>query len=195
MSKSNVKSYSDLQLLNRVKELDTFKKIPDEYWVIGVQSNEDAFNKFDDKFYVFKGEEFVMVMGGTTNAGKSGLEGYDKYGLEGVAVWKTDIFYSDLYKRGLHKGKIDAYRQNKPIFYFRDKDKDKKAEQQGELKHGIIYANFHGSTYNKGSKVVKENIGGWSIACQVVSDNSKYEKFLNITKDQKYLSYCLLMEF
>jgi len=193
--KTNVKSYTDEQLLNRVAKIQGFNGYPEDYWVIGVQSNEDEFNKFDDKFYLFKGKEFIMVTSGTTNAGKSGLEGYDKYGLVGVAVWKTDIIYYNLFKRGLHKGKMEAYRQDKPIYYYRDKDKDQKAEQVGELKHGIIYANMHGSTYNKGSNVVKADIGGWSIACQVYNDNDAYEKFLDITEGQKYLSYALIKEF
>ena len=114
MAKSNVKKYTDQQLLDRVSSLDTFKGFPANYWMIGVQSNEDAFNKFDDKFYLFKGTEFIMVTTGTTNAGAKGLQGFDSFGLPGTAVWKTDIIYYDLFKRGLHKGKMDAYRQHQP---------------------------------------------------------------------------------
>lgn len=193
---SNVRRYTDEQLLNRVKSLESFKNFPSGYWGIGVASNEDEFDKFDDKFYLFKGKEFVMVANSfTTNAGRSGLKGFDQFGLPGTAVWKTNMFYKDLFIRGLHKGKMEAYRQNRPIYYYRDSDKDEKAEQQGELHYGVIYANLHGSTYKKGSKVKKEKIGGWSIACQVFGDNEEYERFLEITKGQKFLSYAIIEEF
>lgn len=195
MAKTNVKSYTDEQLLDRVAGLSEFNGYPEGYWGIGVQSNEDEFDKFDDKFYLFKGTKFIMVTSFTTNAGRKGLEGFDSFGLPGTAVWKTDVIYYDLFRRGLHKGKMDAYRQHKPIYYYRDNDKDKAAEEQGELHHGVIYANLHGSTYNKGSKVEKSNIGGWSIACQVFNKNKDYEKFLDITKEQKYLTYALIKEF
>ena len=195
MGRSNVRAYTDQELLDAVSKCTGFKGFPQGYWGIGVQSKEDAFDKFDDKFYLFNGTKFVMVSDYfTTNAGKSGLLGYDQFGLEGTAVWKTNVIYYDLFKQGLHKGKMEAYRQDKPIYYYRDSDKDKKAEEQGDPRFGVIYANLHGSTYEKGKAIVKENIGGWSIACQVFGDNTDYEKFLEITKNQKLLSYALIKE-
>lgn len=192
---NNVKSYTDKQILDRVKSLDTFKYIPKNYWCVGVQSQEDETNTFDDKFYVYKGEEFIMVLTGTTNAGKNALEGYDKLGLSGAAVWKTDVIYYDLFSPGKHKGKMDAWRQVKPIHYYRDSDKDGKAEQQGELHYGIIYANFHCNNYNLKSRAVKKLINGWSYGCQVVNMIGKYVKLMTMTHSQKYITYSLLKEF
>ena len=64
-----VRTYNDKQLLDKVKTLPNFKSIPSEHWILGVRSNEDNPNSFDDKFYLFKGEEFVWMTSGTTNPG------------------------------------------------------------------------------------------------------------------------------
>jgi len=192
---TNVKSYTDEQLLNRVKSLDSFNGIPEDYWILGVQSNEDETNKFDDKFYVFKGEEFVMVTTGTTNAGINGLKGYDKYNKYGVAVWKTDEWCYGVWKFGKHKGKMDALRQVKPIKYYRDGDKDGKAEQLGKMYEGIIYVNFHCNTYNEDNTIVRDLIGGWSLGCQVCNNTPDYYEIIDLTKKQSSVTYCLIEEF
>jgi len=194
--RTNVKSYTDDQLLARVKShAEGFTHFPTDYWCIGIQSNEDAFNEFDDKFYLFKGKKFIRVMSGTTNAGKQALKGYDKAGLAGAAVWKTDVIYYGVFAPGKHKGKMDAWRQVEPIYYYRDNNKDDKADQTGKLWFGIIYANFHTATYDKTSRAIKKLINGWSWACQVVNDPQKYYKTMRETFHQKRITYALLKEF
>ena len=110
-----MKNYTDKQLLDKVKSLPSFKQIPKDYWILGVQSNEDKFNEFDDKFYLFNGEKFVMVTTGTTNAGLTGLKNYNTYNPEGCAVIKTNEWYYSLWSTGLHRGKMRALRQATPI--------------------------------------------------------------------------------
>lgn len=38
----SVRKYKDKDLLNKVKELDSFEKIPANYWALFVRSNEDT---------------------------------------------------------------------------------------------------------------------------------------------------------
>lgn len=192
---SNVRGYGDQELLDRVKGLPSFKKIPKNYWILGVQSNEDETNKYDDKFYVFKGEEFIMVTTGTTNAGINGLKGYDKYNKYGVAVWKTDEWYPGVWKFGKHKGKMDALRQVKPIKYYRDGNKNGKSEEIGKEYSGIIGVNFHTNTYNKRSEAIKTLIGGWSLGCQVCNNTPHYNRIIDLVRDQASVTYCLIKEF
>lgn len=192
---SNVQGYTDLQLINRVKSLPSFKKIPRDYWVLGVQSQEDEFNVFDDKFYLFKGHKFILVTNGTTNAGLSGLKGYAKYNKKGCAVIKTDQWYYDLWKFGYHKGRMAALKQRKPILYYRDWNKNQKAEQIGKVYEGIIGINFHTVTYGAVQGFWRRLIGGWSVGCQVANIVRTYYKILQLTKDQKTVSYCLIDEF
>lgn len=193
---SNVKSYTDAQLLERVELIGGTIPNIGKYLIIGVQSQEDAFNFFDDKFYVFDGTQFKQVSTGTTNAGKTALKAFDSYGLSGAAVWKTDVFYSDLYQRGLHKGRMRALRQAKPIYFYRDSDKDNQAEEQGKLHHEVIYANMHGVDYDPYSEITKQFINGWSFACQVWNRMGDYRQMIRATWDRnKPVDYCLLKEW
>lgn len=193
---TNVRQFTDKELLNKVECIGG--KIPNKgkYLVIGVQSLEDGFNIFDDKFYVFDGSSFVMVSTGTTNAGKTALEHFDRYKLEGTAVWRTNQFIEDCYKPGYHKGKMKALRQNKPIEYYRDSNKNQQAEESGKLHSGIIWANMHGVDYNPFSQIIKQNIGGWSFGCQVWNRMSDYRMLINATwKRNKTIDYALLKEW
>lgn len=191
---SNVKKYTDNQLLNRVKNLPSFKGYPKDFWILGVQSNEDEFNKFDDKFYLFRGETFVMVTTGTTNAGVNGLLRYDTYNPEGYAVVKTNEWYYDVWKFGKHRGKMDALRQVRPFLISRDGNKDKKVDETAP-KSALVGINFHANTYNMANTEVKEIIGGWSLGCQVCNNTPDYVKIINYVKPQRYVTYCLLKEF
>lgn len=193
---SAVKQYSNYELLQRVDAIGG--KVPNigKYLIIGVQSQEDTFNLFDDKFYVFDGNQFKQVSSGTTNVGKTALLNFDHYDLHGAAVWKTDQFVEDCFKPGLHKGRMKALRANKPIFYYRDSDKDNKAEEQGKLHYENIWANMHGVSYDPYTNTIKNNINGWSFACQVWNNMSAYRQMIKATWDRgDTVDYCLLKEF
>lgn len=188
-------NYTDEQLLTRLREIGGHTT-EGKYLIIGVQNSDDSFNEFDDKFYLFFGDEFVMATTGTTNPGKNALLNYDKAGLSGAAVLKTDEFYVNAFRNGLHKGRMEALRQNVPFKYYRDADKDEKAEQGGELHEGIIYANFHGVDYDPKSKAVKTNINGWSYGCQVSNNMKDYHEINRLTKANPHqIDYALLAEF
>lgn len=193
---SNVKQYTDKQILSRIEKIGG--KIPNsgKYHIVGIQSQEDAFNLFDDKFYVFDGSTFLQVSTGTTNAGKTALMHFDEYNLKGAAVWKTDVWYKDIYFPGHHKGRMKALRQVKPAYFYRDTDKDEKAEEQGELEFKIIYANMHGVDYDPYSSIIKQNINGWSFGCQVWNRMSDYRQMIKATwARNKSVNYSLLKEW
>lgn len=189
-----MKNYTDEQLLNRVKGLKSFIRIPNDYWILGVQSKEDKFNEFDDKFYLFKGEKFIMVTTGTTNAGLTGLKHYDTYNPEGCAVIKTDEWYYTLWRPGLHKGKMRALKQYSAIKYYRDWNKNDKAEEIGKMREGIIGINFHTASYQP-YNVIARLIGGLSTGCQVANNTADYYKILDYIGNQDVVSYCLIKEF
>ena len=189
-----MKNYTDEQLLNRVKGLKSFIRIPNDYWILGVQSKEDKFNEFDDKFYLFKGEKFIMVTTGTTNAGLTGLKHYDTYNPNGCAVIKTDEWYYTLWRPGLHKGKMRALKQYSAIKYYRDWNKNDKAEEIGNINEGVIGINFHTASYQP-YNVITRLIGGWSTGCQVANNTADYYKILDYIDNQDVVSYCLIKEF
>lgn len=192
---TNVKNYNDKQILDRVKSLKSFNGIPQGYWIVGVRSNEDAPNKYDDKFYLFNGEQFVKVVTGTTNPGTPILQGgYLKYNKVGAAVVKADEVYYDVWKFGLHQGKMPALKQVGPFIVYRDGNKDGKSEEIGAPITGSGYGiNFHTCSYLE--KVVGENIGTWSAGCQVINNTEQYYMIINLIKNQNRITYCLLNEF
>ena len=191
-----VRKYTDNELLDRVKSLESFKDIPKGYWLLGVRSNEDTPNIFDDKIYLFKGEKFVLVTSATTNPGTPTLKQFEKVNKAGAAVLKSDVWYYNLWKYGRHNGKIEALLQiGNSVQVYRDKDKDSKSEEQGELQTGYFGINFHPNTYDVTADNTVATIGWWSAGCQVVNDMDKYREMIKLLKTEKAVSYCLLKEF
>lgn len=189
-----VRKYTDLELIERVESLESFKGWKKGIFDIWVRSSEDIFDRFDDKVYTFECEEdgqrpkFVMVCTGTSNAGAQGLKQFDKYNTLGCAILKSDVLVYDSHVYGLHKGKYAAYRQNKGFPYFRDGDKDNKAEEIGKEYNNIIGANCHAAGEN--STV----IGGWSLACLVRNVKAQYNRWMTFM-NKRPLSVAILSEF
>lgn len=196
---SNVRPLTDKEILDRVKtHAQGFIDYPNNFWMIYVRSKENAFNVFDDKRYLFNGTKFVAVATCTTNAGKYGLKSFAEYNKLGCAVLKADYIVYDYLIDGLHKGKAEAWKQNKPWPYYRDNDGDDLAEEIGKLYYDIIGANAHSSTYVKGSDNVTKLIGSWSTACMVDDDNDKFERdhtLVTETNKQELMTMCILNEW
>ena len=190
-----VRPYTDKQLLEKVKSLSSFGKIPAGYWLLGVRSLDDLPNRFDDKIYLFKGEEFVLVTSATTNAGTPTLRQFEKINKDGAAILKADEWYYNVWKYGKHNGKVEALLQlGNKVTVYRDTDKDDKSEEQGKLQEGYFGINFHPNTYDL-SKPSGTTIGWWSAGCQVVNNVSNYKLMIQLLKREKLVSYCLINEF
>lgn len=190
---SNVRNYTSQQLLDRVKTMPNFKGFPQSGVLdVWVRSNEDEYNRFDDKVYSFecfpaKDPVFKMVCSGTSNAGAVGLKEFAKYNGLGCAVLKSDWIVYNSHVYGLHKGK-PAYRQSKGFPYFRDNNKNEKAEEIGKEYNDIIGANCHRA--GAASTV----IGGWSTACLVRNIEVDFLKWLSFM-GKRSLSVVILNEF
>jgi len=192
-----VRTYTDKQLLDQVKALPDFKGYPKNRWIIGVRSNEDEPDRFDDKFYVYDHKKFVMVMTGTTNPGVSILKKFEQFNREGTAIVKPDNWYYDLWIYGLHRGKIPALLQRgNKISVYRDDNRDEKSDETGKLYSGYFGINFHLNSYNLDSEIKKEYIGNWSAGCQVPNDPKKYKILMDSFKGHsEKITYVLLTEF
>ena len=197
--KSNVKNYTDKELIKKVVSLSSYRQIPTDYWILGVRSQEDAPDEFDDKFYLFRGKKFIAVMSGSTNSGVYGLLNFNKWNSKGCAVMKSDEWYYDLWTPGYHNGKMKALRQMKSCKFYRDNNKDKKIDESGQLYQGIIGLNFHTASYSKDPKFIEKFkariIGQWSVGCQVANDMKEYMNWIDILWKQDRVTYCLIKEF
>lgn len=189
---SNVRSYNDAELIERVKGLSSFDGLPNGILDVWVRSNEDEFDKFDDKVYTFDCSggipNFIMVCSGTTNAGAVGLKHYARWNSRGCAILKANEIVYNSHVWGLHKGQYAAYVQAKGFAYYRDNNKNDKAEEIGQVYYDIIGANCHKAGWRS------NHIGGWSVACLVRNVEPQFKawmKFMN----QRPLSVCILQEF
>ncbi len=198
MSDNNVRSYTDEQILNRVKEMNSFVHIPQGYWFCFIRSNEDAYNKFDDKAYMFKGETFIGVTSCTTNSGAYGLKNFRKWNKHGAALLKADMWYYTAWMRGMHKGKMQAWRQTgAKVAVYRDSNGDHRTDAVGKVYWGYFGINIHTVSYNSLANIVKRYIGGWSVGCMVLNATRIYRKFLSLVdkSEQKEMTACVLTEF
>ena len=172
---SNVRSYTNEELIKRVESLKSFDGWKGIFFV-GVRSKEDEPNKFDDKFYLFdcrSGKpKFVMVANGTTNPGSKALRLFSRYNSKGAAVWATDIIVYDSHINARHKSDPNSYRQDKKLPYHRDGNKNNKSEEIGKLYWGIIWMNIHKAGW------FSKLIGWWSAGCQVFNIRWQWKKFI-----------------
>ena len=203
---TSIKEYTDKELLTKVKNLEGFVRIPSGHWIIGVRSNEDLYDTYDDKFYEFVGENFVRVLTGTTNSGgkqlRGGFKTFNKYGS---AILKADEWYYDVWEYGLHRGKMPSLRQRgSKVKVYRDGNMNDKAEEIGKQISGWYGINYHTNTYDFSKKslgILKWFIGNWSAGCQVINNREEYLeqmdnfRLLHNIGEQKLVTYCLLNEF
>ena len=188
--------YTDEQLLARVEtHAQGFEGWKPGLYFIAVRSKADVMDAFDDKGYIFncrtagRRPEFKMVVTCTTNAGSYGLREYKKYQQTGCAVLKSNAIVYDSHVRGPHKN-YTAYKQVKSFPYFRDSDKDNKAEETGEEKSGVIAANIHRASPSKVSSVIYN----WSVACIVMNRPDEFKAFMAYANGRP-VSLCILKEF
>lgn len=205
MERTAVKNYTDAQILARVREvarLTPNQNLP-KYLLVGIRSEEDTPDIFDDKFYLYIDGKFQLVTSGTTNPGLSILRGgFKKYNKQGAAILKSDKLYLDVYKYTdgkevrLHRGKMVALRQVRNMEYYRDNDLNSKANESGQLYTGNWSTNFHFNSYNlKEQKNLRFTIGDWSAGCQVANNLKDYLAILELCKPAEAVSYALLKEF
>ena len=184
------------ELLQKAKKADGYIGIPDGVWILGIRSNTDIHDAFDDKFYLFKGECYLMNLTGTTNSGTYGLLNFHLWNKNGTAVLKTNQWSYDCWKEGLHKGKMRALVQVGKMYYYRDNDKDSKNEELGKLLYDKgMGINYHTVSYDKKKNFIGKLIGQWSVGCQCPNNVEDYYKSLDLIPKGQLVSYCLIKEF
>lgn len=199
---TNVKNYTDENLINRMVSLPSFKGIPFGFHIIAVRSNEDEPDKFDDKLYLFSGSVCFGVMSCTTNSGTYGLKNFSKWNKNGTAVVKSDEVYYDVFEKSdgkkirHHNGKGECLRQVGKMKYYRDNNLDDKIDETGKVYYDNYSTNVHANSYKYKKGILSWFIGRWSTGCLVVNDLTKYYGILlSKIPFKKKITYTLLKEF
>lgn len=191
-----MRNFTDSELIKRVQSLPSFDGWQRGMYDVCVRSQADSFNLFDDKAFLYWVNDdghpplFLFSRKVTTNAGAYGLKHFDDYNRAGCAVLASDQLVYRSHKHGLHHGR-EAYVQTKPFPYYRDPNRNKRAEELGQMHLDIIGANEHRagqhSTY----------IDRWSTGCIVTADEPAFLNLLAFMRANDFidLSVCILREF
>ena len=193
-----MRTFTDKEVLDRVSGLLTFNGFPKGPMDVWIRSKADRFDVFDDKGFTYechgpgKTPKFIMGREGTTNAGSYYLVSHFENPL-GCAVLRSDVIVYDSHKFGYHHQKKNnpAYVQVKSFPYFRDPNRNHRAEETGSVHNDVIGANIHHAGMN--STVIKN----WSAGCIVTANLSKFQAFMLYMRslDNPALTVCILKEW
>ena len=152
--------------------------------IVGVRNAEtlnEVTNKFDDHLtlsYKVDGEWNYHCFDATTDPGKHWVE--NVLNESGVAILKENQ-YRGSHKIGLHQGKYEALRQQKPVQVYRDNNLDECYDLNEEnIQEGIFGINIHRATKWEGKKSTQ--IDKWSAGCQVIAANDDWHEFMDICR-------------
>ena len=155
--------------------------------IVGVRNAEtlnEVTNKFDDYLtlsYKVDGEWNYHCFDATTDPGKHWVD--NVLNEAGVAILKENQ-YRGSHKIGLHQGKYEALRQQKPVQVYRDNNLDNCYDMdESTLQEGIFGINIHRATKWEGKKSTQ--IDKWSAGCQVIAANDDFRLFMEICNKSK----------
>ena len=156
--------------------------------IVGIRNSSTkgrVTNAFDDVVTVSyktpEGDWVYNEYGATTDPGSH----WEKNLLnkDGVAILKPGQ-YRGSHKVGLHQGKYEALRQQKPVQVYRDDNKDGKYDLLEEnVQEGIFGINIHRATAKTGGTSTR--VDKWSAGCQVIASNNDFKEFMEICNKAK----------
>lgn len=185
-----------IDLLEKVHKLPNFKGIPTGLWILGVRKSVNEFkDEFKDEIHAFIGNKHILTTTGTTHTGLYGLKNFKLWNSKGTAILKSNYWHYDIWKEGLHKGKMRAFTQSKSTYYYRDNDQDNNVEEYDNAYFGNAGLNFHTVSYNKVKNFILKAIGQWSVGCVVCNNLDDYYKIIESKpKEQTNVSLCIIKE-
>ena len=147
--------------------------------IVGIRNSspgKKVSNIFDDLItisYKVNCEWFFHAWPATTDPGKKGvLEFKNPAGVARLVEGQ----YRGSHTIGLHQGKYEALKQQKPVKVYRDADKDLEYDEN-KTQEGIFGINIHkagpSSTY----------VENWSEGCQVFKRAKDFEEFMKICRN------------
>jgi hypothetical protein len=149
--------------------------------IVGVRNSDTGqkvTNLFDDAItvsYKKDGEWQFHSWAATTDPGTKGVKEF--HNVAGVARL-VEGQYRGSHAIGLHQGKYEALRQQKPVKVYRDANRDMTYDES-KIQEGIFGINIHkagaDSTY----------VENWSEGCQVFKKAADFDEFMDIVRDAR----------
>jgi peptidoglycan hydrolase-like protein with peptidoglycan-binding domain len=149
--------------------------------IVGVRNSDTGkkvTNAFDDKLTLsyLQGADWVYKeWANTTDPGTKGVKEY--HNAAGVARLVPGQ-YINSHALGLHQGKYEALKQQKPVKVYRDANRDMTYDET-KIAEGVFGINIHkagaDSTY----------VENWSEGCQVFKKAADFESFMVIVRKAK----------
>ena len=160
-----------------------------DFQLVGVRSNKNEPNIFDDNFAVINGND-IKWFPCTTNAGTHWL--LNLMNRKGTAHLKPGQ-YIDTWAFGKHLGQYKAFVQVKPVEVYRDANKNTIAEESKVIDKGLFGINIHRASANFVSKFIDK----WSAGCQVIQNPNDFKLILSMAERSRLekFTYTLLKEF
>ena len=127
--------------------------------------------------YKVNGEQKFHCWKCTTDPGTKAVKEF--HNPNGVARLVPNQ-YRGSHTIGLHQGKYEALKQQKPVKVYRDKNKDMTFDETN-IQEGLFGINIHRSN----PKTESEFVENWSEGCQVfkaVKDFNEFMKICNLAK-------------
>ena len=156
-------------ILTKIQEEYGYKVFSDGAYdlnIIGVRNLENNANQYDDKLHVcYLSEDGHWL---------------EKEDYKACAVYKHPQQARGAYKVGMHRGKYEALVQARAVEYWRDGNKDSKADYGGEVYKDVIGLNIHRSSIHDSDEVNK-----YSAGCIVFSKMAEWEAFMELVHKQK----------
>ena len=147
--------------------------------IVGVRNSstgDKVTNVFDDFLtvsYKEGGEWKFHIWPATTDPGKKGVMEY--HNAAGVARLVPGQ-YRGSHTIGLHQGKYEALKQQKPVKVYRDKDKDMQYDEN-IIQEGVFGINIHKAGADSAI------VSNWSEGCQVFKKETNFNEFMKICKE------------
>ena len=111
----------------------------------------------------------------TTDPGKKSMLEWKKMGITGGCARIVEGQYRGSHMIGLHQGKYEALRQQKPVKVYRDSDLDLEYDED-KITEGIYRINIH--------KAGQDStwVNDWSAGCTVFKRVKDFDEFMKIVK-------------
>jgi hypothetical protein len=172
------------EILTKIQEeygFMVFDDGPYDLNIIAVRNLENNANQYDDKLHVCylseDGHWREDIFQVSTDAGRYWLEKED---YKACAVYAHPQQARGAYQVGKHRGKYEALVQWRPVLYWRDGNKDSKADYGGEVFKDTIGLNIHRSSIHDSDEVNK-----YSAGCIVFSKMAEWKAFMELVHKQK----------